>query len=116
MSWTVAGNAHLTDMMEYPQPYATLPVTARKEPDILCRFPEPANDNPYSAGHASGDCPLRMVPQSRESLGGRKRDRARADGPGGVVRGHRPRDARRARGPLAVSARPDWADALHSGA
>src|SRR2546426_10903044 len=59
MSWTVAGNAHLIDMTECPQPYATLPVTARKEPDILCRLPESANDNPYSAGHASGDCPLR---------------------------------------------------------
>ena len=31
------------------------------------------NDNPYSAGVASGDCPFRVVPQPREFVGGRRR-------------------------------------------
>src|SRR2546425_12041835 len=107
MSWTVAGNAHLTDMMEYPQPYATLPVTARKEPDILCRLPESANDNPYSAGHASGDCPLRVVPQSREPVSGRHRDPARAERPHHRVGHSRGGDAGRACHSLAAPARSD---------
>src|SRR5216110_3438401 len=65
-------NGHLTGTLNGPQPYATVSAATRRRPDILCWFPETANDNPYGAGHASGDCPLRMVPQSRESLGGRK--------------------------------------------
>src|SRR5436190_18466976 len=105
-------NAHLTEMTKWPQPYATVSAAARTQPDILCRFPEPANDNPYGAGHASGDCPLRMVPQPREFVGGCSGDCPRPRRPCDLVDRHRAGDADRARGPLAVSARPDWSDAL----
>src|SRR4051794_31249160 len=86
---SVAGNAHLTGMVQGPQPYATVSAAARKEPDILCRLPAPTDDNPYSAGHASGDCPLRVVPQSREFIRRRNRNCARTDGPDRLVPDHR---------------------------
>src|SRR6266566_7474056 len=109
-------NAHLTEMTKWPQPYATVSAAARTQPDILCRFPEPGNDNPYSARHASGDCPLRVVPESREFIGCAHRDRARAGRPDRLVDRHRGGDAGGARDSVALPARSDRPDALRSGA
>src|SRR5258705_53803 len=102
--------------MNGSQPYTTVSAAARKEPDILCRLPAPTDDNPYSAGHASGDCPLRVVPQSREFIRHPNRDFARTDGPYRLVPDYRDRDAAGARHPLEDPSRPHRPQAVQLGA